>query len=230
MSKFWAESRKYLFEVLAIITGITLSFVFDEWRQERRDKRECVELLRSFRENLSADTAMLSAAVAYHGKAVSAELYILRRQEDAANADSLWFGLLGFQTYPSFQGNNVTYLTMVQTGHSHVIRNKDLLKQINSLYQVEYRVVNEWTDMGRKTVVDRHIPFINQHMPYAPQFRYQSLVGTPRFDALLKNDELKNMLQSDYAIKSMIVGLYDNVRKSADSLLVSIDGELKRLE
>ena len=36
---------KYLFEVLAIVVGITLSFVVDEWREERQKKREEIQSL-----------------------------------------------------------------------------------------------------------------------------------------------------------------------------------------
>ena len=230
MSKYWGELRRYLFEVLAIITAITLSFLFDEWRQKRKDRRDSVELLQSIRENLVTDTTLLSAATTFHTKAISAELYILQHADSVMNPDSLRYGLLGFQTYPAFRGNDVAYVTMVQTGQSHVIENKDLLKQINSLYQTQYRAVNEWTDIGRKTVVDRHIPFMNAHTPYVPRFNYRSLVGNRQFDALLKKDEFRNMLQSDYGIKRIIVQLYDSVRKSADSLIVNINGELKKLD
>jgi hypothetical protein len=50
--KAWDQFKKYLFEVVAIITAITLSFLFDEWRDGRRDRRDNRELLTTISDNL----------------------------------------------------------------------------------------------------------------------------------------------------------------------------------
>jgi hypothetical protein len=44
--------KKYLFEIVVIFIGITLGFLFDEWRNSRTDVRERIELKQSMRTEL----------------------------------------------------------------------------------------------------------------------------------------------------------------------------------
>ena len=60
---------KYLFEVLAIFVGITLSFMVDEWREDKQNREETVKALKMIREDLVQDT------LSYNRILQSTELY-----------------------------------------------------------------------------------------------------------------------------------------------------------
>lgn len=228
MRKFWPELRKYLFEVLAIITGITLSFWFDEWRDRRKDRHDSIELLSSIAGNLKTDTAMLRLTMDYQHNMIAGERHIL--SSDSMRADSMVSGMLAFQTYPTFRTNNVAYLTMVQTGQSRVLANKKLLTQINDLYQVQYKMIDEWTDIERRTVLEKNISFMNAHTPYVKLYNYAALMKDARFHAMMENDEFRNLMSTDFGFKSAMNLFYKNAQDSVNSLLKSVDMEISKLQ
>lgn len=228
MKNFFTDFKKYLFEVLAIITAITLSFLFDEWRDRRKDRRDSVELLSSIADNLKTDTTNLRLTRDYQETMIAAIRHVLTKP-DSLNADSLAGGLIAFQTYPTFRKTDVGYLTMVQTGQSRVLTNKKLLNQINDLYQVQYRIIDEWTEIERQTVMEKNIAFINMHLPYV-RYKYGSLVDNPKFRTLVKNDQFRNLLSTDYGFKSAMDMFYGNAQKAVDSLLRNVNTEIKKLE
>ena len=45
----------FLLEVSAIIIGLTVSFMIDEWRQEQKQRKQEIEILKSIAEDLKAD-------------------------------------------------------------------------------------------------------------------------------------------------------------------------------
>lgn len=47
---------KYLIELVVIVMGITLSFMVDEWREERQDREETVKVLKMLRSDIVSDT------------------------------------------------------------------------------------------------------------------------------------------------------------------------------
>lgn len=227
--KKWDQFKKYLFEVLAIITAITLSFLVDEWREARQDRRTNRELLTSISDNLKKDTMLLAATIDFQEKMMAGEAHILNRP-DALKPDSLTLGLLGFQTYPTFRKSNVAYLTMVQTGQSRVIENKKLLTEIVDLYQTQYSIIDEWTEIERRLVLDKTLPYANEHLPYVKNYDYASLLGkNKQFAAVLKSDEFRNLLSTDYNFKFTLNLFYTNTQKQIDSLLGKVEKEVKRL-
>jgi cytochrome c biogenesis protein CcdA len=54
----WAE---YVIEILVIIIGITLSFFFNNLKENRVERKEEIKLLASIHENLATDTLTLDA-------------------------------------------------------------------------------------------------------------------------------------------------------------------------
>lgn len=52
--------KKYLFEVLTIFIGISISFLFDEWRENRKDEEIARKNLIFLRSNLVQDTLILT--------------------------------------------------------------------------------------------------------------------------------------------------------------------------
>lgn len=227
MKNFWTDFKKYLFEVLAIITAISMSFLFDEWRDKRKDRRDSVELLSSIAENLKTDTAQLTLTRDYQKSMIATIRHVLTRP-DALDADSLTAGLLAFQTYPTFRRTETAYLTMVQSGQSRVLTNKKLLNQINDLYQVQYHIIDEWTEIERRTVLERNIPYVNMHVPYV-MYNYGILLSNSKFRTIVKNDEFRNLLTTDYGFKSAMDMFYGNAQKAVDSLLRNVNAEVKKL-
>jgi len=50
---------KYVYEVIAIVVGITISFMVDEWREERQNREELVVALKLINKELISDSTSL---------------------------------------------------------------------------------------------------------------------------------------------------------------------------
>ena len=57
------SSLKYVYEVIAIVVGITISFMVDEWREESQNRKETLTLLSSIKEDLTMDTITIQKAI-----------------------------------------------------------------------------------------------------------------------------------------------------------------------
>lgn len=227
--KPWEQFKKYLFEVVAIITAITLSFLFDEWRDARQDRRDNRELLTAIADNLKKDTMLLAATINFQDRLLAGEAHMLTTP-DSLQPDSTILGLLAFQTYPTFRKTNVAYLTMVQTGQVRVIENKKLLGEIIDLYQTQYSIIDEWTEIDRRLVLDKTLPFANEHFPYVQNYNYASLLGiNKQFTNAIKSDEFRNLLTTDYNFKKTLNLFYTNAQAQVDSLIKKVEKEVKRL-
>jgi len=55
--------EKYVSEILVIFIGISMSFFFDEWRENRRDEETVKKHLTFLRTNLIQDTIQLTGMV-----------------------------------------------------------------------------------------------------------------------------------------------------------------------
>ena len=57
---------KYVYEVIAIVVGITLSFMVDEWREERQNWEKEKVILKEIYNERKADSLMLSYNLQIH--------------------------------------------------------------------------------------------------------------------------------------------------------------------
>ena len=55
----------FLLEVSAIIIGLTVSFMIDEWRQEQKQRKQEIEILKSIAEDLKADREFAHQTIAW---------------------------------------------------------------------------------------------------------------------------------------------------------------------
>ena len=53
----------FLLEVSAIIIGLTVSFMIDEWRQEQKQRKQEIEILKGIAEDLKADREFVHMSI-----------------------------------------------------------------------------------------------------------------------------------------------------------------------
>ena len=90
---------KYLFEIIAIFIGITLSLMADEWRDKKQNREETVKALKMIREDLVADTVKFSDFIGYYDyikDIYDLQYYHIKRINDFDSIQNLYFASSSF--------------------------------------------------------------------------------------------------------------------------------------
>ena len=223
---------RYLLELIVIIFGISASFMLNQWRIDREDRRNEIRLLESLQANLVADTTFigremrfLTGGLTFYGKALAS------KDLSTLPQDSLGFFLTSIAAYSDFHYYDNAYHEMSSTGNSRLISSKDLRSKIFQLYNSHYQKLVEWRSIDKQFILERMIPYLEAHMPYTVDFVFiGSAPSLERMSQMLAEDvQFKNMLKTNRLFKFSILRLYKNTRKETDSLLVDIETELVKL-
>lgn len=77
--------RKYIFEIIIIFVGITLGFLFDEWRDNRAEEKERSELKQSMRaELIRIKLFFLSEDSSIHDQLTNVKTYLAYKRNDTS--------------------------------------------------------------------------------------------------------------------------------------------------
>ncbi|MFK7947917.1 MAG: hypothetical protein AB8G11_10020 [Saprospiraceae bacterium] len=219
----WAE---YLLEILVIIIGISLTLLFNNWREKIIENKEETKLLQSIRENLVSDTLMLEKRLTSIDLFISGNKKLLSSNVDSFPSDSLALYIDFVATYTKFQANRIGYKELEQSKSSTIIKNRELLQKIILHYEQKYDLMNEWNDVDKNFVLNDMIPFLSKNFKYSDSpFLFDDAKTTI---SLLENDDyFKNIIKSGSIYKQIIKMLYVQLKHDTRDLIQAIDEELK---
>jgi hypothetical protein len=222
----WAE---YVIEILVIIIGITLSFFFNNLKENRVERKEEIKLLASIHENLATDTLTLDARLKILDILLHGYEQILSPTIDTFSNDSIVLFLDFAVTYTKFQGTAVGYEELKQSKSSTIIKNRLLLRTIILHYDQKYDLMTEWNEIDKGYVLDDMLPFLSKNMKYMEgKFLYNDVETT--LQLLESDDYFKNMIKSGRLYKQIIRLLYLQLKESTKVLMKEIEAELKVLK
>ncbi len=222
----WAE---YLLEIIVIIIGISLTLVFNNWKEYRAERKEEIKLLQSIRENLVTDTLNLEGELNVVNKIIYGHEKMLTTEIDTFSMDSINRYTDFFASYTKFQGTNIGYEELKQSKSSVIITNRKLLQSIITHYEQKHQLMAEWNEIDKGFVLNDVLPFLNKNMTYTEgAFLYNDAATTL---ALLKNNnQFKNMVKSGSLFKEIIKMVYLKLKKETVDLIKIIDTELEKLD
>ena len=220
------HTPRLLLELLVVILGITISFWFQEWRQGQDDRAEEQRLLTNIKLELSIDRDNVNkraqrltdgiARMQQLTSAPSADHGLSQQAIDLAMDDALG--------YMSFSPATATYTELSQTGASRLIRDKQLVRQIISLYESQYPTAVEWDVINRKFVLDRMFPYLDMHGP-AIDATITGAMATgyhAAFEVLSPNTQFRNLLRTGALFKEGQRLTYTRLVKQIDSVLAAL--------
>jgi len=109
----------YFIEIVIIFIGITISFLFEQWREENRQKQELIELAESLIRDAELEKAHLQSDLKGTNTWLQ-NLDSLRIQRDLENigeSELLWFyQLLVGKEFGLFDRNSPAYLSAINSG------------------------------------------------------------------------------------------------------------------
>ena len=131
---------KYAGEFVIIFTSITFTWWFDEWRQEREDRKEELRLLRNLNSNLKQDSVNLTGELNYVRRSeFTLETFLDKIERgDLKDSDSSGFMLRRLIVAPEFHPNTTTFEAIKSTGELKLISDDSLSQAIMNMYEVTY--------------------------------------------------------------------------------------------
>jgi hypothetical protein len=185
-------------EFLVIVAGIMVSFLLNEWRQERQDRREEQRLLGDLLEDLRQDSLHLANEVDMLLMILDFSGRLERHAENRIPTDSIHSILGPSLAYSRIPLRQVTYRTMIGSGGTALVRDPELMRDLLLLYEQDYFMFAELSEIDKRTSMERMLPYVEK--------RIDIRSPDPKdFETMTADTEWKNHLYMSMYFKSTLV-------------------------
>lgn len=211
---------RYGIEFLVIVAGIMVSFLLNEWRQERSDRLEERRLLMDLLDDIRQDSLIMALEVEELGSTLQLGKRLLAHQTNRVHPDSVLAHLLPLMSYTAVPFTQVTYHSMRATRTASLIRDRGLLRDILELHESRYFGLREMFNIDRFQVVERMFPVTERHIRL-------SEADTERLDQLLADPEWRNLAFHGLLFKKKIATMLTEEIAHGDTLMRRIERQLE---
>jgi hypothetical protein len=223
---FKSTFKRYLSEIAVIFLGISISFWFDEWRGDRKDRELEQKILQNLRENLTQDSLVFSRTATGFESMLKGVEKLVELKPSAALTDSVGYYIDMAASYTGVFANQVTYEEIRQTGHTRLIQNDTLKKAILGHYTSLLPYVKEWCDVDKTHTMTQLIPEMSHYFP--PIIDTNGIVSANKKIEYLKTPKLRYLLITNLAYKKEAVKSIKMASGNTKRLLGMIDRALKK--
>ncbi len=223
-----SRNLKYFFaELMILIIGITVSFALNEYWQQKREEKQEIQLLKSFKANLINDSTLLSVGAEFMDSQVESARRLILLNENAPFTDSTALDVVTLLSYIPFTPEDITFQEMKSLGTSHIIQNDSLSKEIIGLYERSYENIQEWAGIDADHVKDKLITYTIEHFPFAPNLSFGAMKPNKKkeFMKIIQTDEFKHLIQWGMLYKQSTKIQFEQGLISIRSIIDKIDNE-----
>jgi hypothetical protein len=217
---------KYLSEIVIIFLGISMSFWFDEWRNNRKDRETEQIILRGVKDNLIRDTIVLRKMIPYGENLISGGNKLLALKEEKEIKDSIDIYLDLAVTYLAFDATQTTYEEIKQTGRTSLIQDDTLRKSIISYYTVTLGYCNECTAATKAHTETQVMPEITNYFSIVED-SIRPIPIAQKIEAL-KIRKLRNLLLTNIVYKKATLSAFERTINHSKKIIGRIDKVLKK--
>jgi hypothetical protein len=221
-----ATLEKYISEILIIFIGISISFFFDEWRDNRRDDEVMKKHLAILRTNLVQDTLELTLQINYGNKLVNSISKLTYFKSDVQVKDSIDFHIDNAASYLTFKSNETAYQEIRQTAHTSLIKNDSLKASFLAYYTSSVPNCAEWCKIDEMHTMTQTIPEMSIYFPVVVD-TFNIVSSKEKINAL-RLKKLRNLLLANALYKKMTVNTLTFTKKATINLIEKVDDELRK--
>lgn len=218
--------KKYLSEIVVIFLGISISFWFDEWRENRKDRETEQKILQSLKENLAQDTIVLGGTLKMGETFISGidKLVSLKQNPEMTDSVSIYIDMAA--SYTGININETTYEETKQTGHTSLIQNDTLKKAILGHYTSLIPYVKEWCEVDKTHTMTQIIPEMSNYFPVVMDS--MNVISASQKIKYLKTPKLRHLLMTNLAYKKEVIKALNIANVNSKRLIARIDKALKK--
>ncbi|MBL7810262.1 MAG: hypothetical protein JNN28_20740 [Saprospiraceae bacterium] len=218
--------KKYLGEVIVIFIGISISFWFDEWRENRKDREMEQKILQNLKANLKQDSMVLEMTTIHVQRMIAGAEKLSQTQPDPSLTDSVSYYIDMSASYIGFLANQTTYEEMKQTGHSSLIQDDTLKNFILGHYTSLMPYVQEWCDVDKTHTMTQLIPEMSNYFPVI--IDTTNIVPAAEKIKYLQKPKLKHLLITNLTYKREALKALEITKGNTKRLMARIDKVLKK--
>lgn len=217
---------KYISEILVIFIGISISFFFDEWRENRRNDEIIEKHLIFLRANLMQDTLNLTFQISYGNRLVNSINKLTYFKSDSEVTDSINFHIDNAASYLIFKSNQMAYEEIRQTAHTSLIKSDSLKTLFLSYYTSIVPYCAEWCEIDETHTMTQLIPEMSFYFPVI--IDSLNVISSQEKAKNLRQRKLRNLLLVNSGFKKVTMNALAITKKAAINLLKKVDDELKK--
>lgn len=218
--------EKYVSEILVIFIGISISFFFDEWRENRRDEETIRKHLTFLRTNLVQDTIQLTGMIHYGSQFVRSIHKLSSFKRDSEITDSISFYIDNAASYLTFKPNQMAYEEIKQTANTNLIKNDSLKTLFLSYYTSTIPNCIEWCKVDETHTMTQLIPEMTNYFPVV--IDSLNIVSPSEKAKALKQKKVRNLLITNAVYKKATINIFALTKKYTIHLLKKVDDELNK--
>ncbi|MEO1261067.1 MAG: hypothetical protein AAFZ15_19860 [Bacteroidota bacterium] len=213
------EWKKYLFEILVIITGISISFMVQNWREGQKNNETEKRVLQHMIADLSADSLAIGKEIIFMDKIILGFRAMLSEDDVQVKTDSIrQFITNGLLSYSYVKKETIGFQSLLQYEVFKNMENEDLVNDILHLYSDTYELLNELSSIDKQNILEECIPYyINNY----------SLIQ-PLGEAQLKDKSLLNYAAFSISIKGQLLKAYREALVELNTLKDNLELEVER--
>ena len=232
-SRFLRESwRRPLGELALIVTGVLLALWIEEWRQARIDRATEIEYLSRLTIDLDEDIADLENQIAHtrmrDENALAALAFL---DSDRVVGDRSLVRALNRAGFISFfRYNRSTIDDLLSTGSLSLLRDKQLVRQLNNYYRAA-DFLSEFDDEKKRSIWGGYRVALSRHIPgrllaeMAADSDATDL-STVSWEALRADSEVRSGLGQTLAIAAVERRGLEQLLEAAGALQATVGAEL----
>lgn len=160
----------YAGELIIIFLGITLSWKFEEWRQNIQE-RELEKLhLMNLNSNLETDSTTMTRELLDMNESVR-RLNALEKEIESKGSDSLGHYIQSMIIVAEFHPNDSEFEVIKSTGEIGLILDDTLRREIMTLYEVVYGQIAFRAELNHQMVISNNWSYAVQHFDLSKVIR-----------------------------------------------------------
>jgi hypothetical protein len=212
-------------EVLLVMVGILLALQVDNWNEERKERRDELELLKALKTDLVLTRNELDTIVRYNQQYLKGYRLIYDSiEEDRPYSQALDSAFTNLDIWATPYLSTMTYESIQNRGID-IIQNDSLKRHIVQFYNVDFKSITEdmvqweWS-FNQNTTQPIMVGNIRRILE-------TGLARPNDFEALKKNDTFRNFLSILITIRADNIDYSLRAKAAAQRLIDHIDNELR---
>lgn len=164
--------KKYVFyaigEIILVVVGILIALKINNWNSDQIKHQEEVEVYKNIKEQISQNEEEILEIKDLNNYYTSQYIYAnnIISQHRAQSLDTLALIVINLSRYSDFQGNENIYETLVNSGDTKLLKNRDIQNQLQRL-EATYRHMNKLEDIHWEIIMKELSPELRGVINYS---------------------------------------------------------------
>jgi len=234
MNAFRSRSNRsgggYFIEFLIIIAGIMVSFLLNEWREDRSLEEKKITLLKEIQTDLKKDSAVLTYSMGFYKKMLQSHDSLLLNRNKKFNEDSLDIYLDYVCSYYPFQPAEKTYLKIHNNNNLVIEKEDSLFEDFLNLHNFLYANYKEWSFIEKNFVLNKMLPYLDENASFHYPPPENKLFDGEVFYELKDQSTFMNYIKSGRLYKFAMIGISEACMAQLNQLNQEISTHLREIE